>query len=282
MTSNPWQKKRRIESEYANNMSKLTDFFFGKAVNELNDLDQIQERLRSASANPVFQEYADATASRMDTGLRTETARNWREAASKGTQGREVNKLLMMELQGVNGARTNGLVRQNADLIRSLPLDVAQKFNAFIQRQQAAGKRFEAMNLKKYVAGLTKTRIALIARTETSKASTALTRSRAEDIGLDWYIWRTSKDGRVRPSHSHMDGVMVNWNDTPSPEALKGIRSRLGSYHAGDSPNCRCYPEPVVSLSSVRWPHKVYHNGSIVMMTRSKFEQIVGQYKVAA
>jgi len=71
-----------------------------------------------------------------------------------------------------------------------------------------------------------------------------------------------------------MDEVLIKWSDAPSPEALIGVKSSLGKYHAGDCPNCRCYPEPVVNLDNIQWPAKVYSNGAITMMTRVQFERV--------
>jgi SPP1 gp7 family putative phage head morphogenesis protein len=120
-----------------------------------------------------------------------------------------------------------------------------------------------------------KANVNLIARTEVSKTSTALTRARSEEIGLNCYIWRTSEDQRVRKSHDHMDGVIVFWRYPPSPEQLAGERS-VGYYHAGEIFNCRCYPEPLISINDVQWPHKVYISGRIQSMTKSQFAALAG------
>jgi AraC-like DNA-binding protein len=70
-----------------------------------------------------------------------------------------------------------------------------------------------------------------------------------------------------------MSGVLVNWNDPPAPETLfprytktgRPYRNTLGSYHAGQAPNCRCYPETIVDLDLVTWPARVYRNGKITL-----------------
>jgi uncharacterized protein with gpF-like domain len=35
-----------------------------------------------------------------------------------------------------------------------------------------------------------------------------------------------------------MEGKFVTWDDPPTLDGMKG--------HAGQFPNCRCYPEPVI------------------------------------
>jgi SPP1 gp7 family putative phage head morphogenesis protein len=280
MNKQSWQTKKRIESDYSSSMMKMANYFFSKAVEGMDSYDEQLEVLRSASSKPTFMEWANTVARRMITGLYASSASTWREAASIGTEGKQIHKMLSNELEGVTGHKVQELVRNNADLISSLPLEVSKKVTALVQKLAAKGMRYEAISKllveKKLVKKLTKQRITLIARTETSKASTALTRARAEDLDLDWYVWRTSKDGRVRNSHKHMEGVLVSWSEAPAPELLAGVKSKLGHYHAGDAPNDRCYPQPVLSLSSLQWPMKVYYAGQIQYMTRSKFEKIAG------
>jgi hypothetical protein len=70
-----------------------------------------------------------------------------------------------------------------------------------------------------------------------------------------------------------MEGVLVCWNNPPSPEMLIGEKN-VGYYHAGNIYNCRCYPEVVIKLDFISWPHKVYYNGTIQTMTRKQFETI--------
>ncbi len=107
-------------------------------------------------------------------------------------------------------------------------------------------------------------------------ASTALTQARSENMSLAWYVWRTSGDARVRLSHRRMEGVLVAWNEPPNPEALIGVESPLGHYQAGTAPDCRCYPEPLLDLTQVRFPAKIYHAGQTQRMTRAAFAQLSG------
>jgi uncharacterized protein with gpF-like domain len=115
-----------------------------------------------------------------------------------------------------------------------------------------------------------------ISRTIIGKASTVLERARSEDIGIHWYVWETCKDARVRKSHRKMHGVIVPWNSPPSPEGLIGEEEVEGKYHAGEALECRCLGLPLVSLSEVNWPHRVYHRGQIQRMTRVEFKRLSG------
>ena len=122
---------------------------------------------------------------------------------------------------------------------------------------------------------MTKSKAELIARTESSKASTALMRARMAVVGFMWYVWKTSHDSRARSSHSHMDSVLVNWNDPLCAEKLIKEKN-VGPYHAGDIYNCRCYPAPLVDYDEVNWPAKVYWRGKVERMSLSKFKKMQG------
>jgi len=288
MKREDWKHKRRIEAEYQQAITNLMQGFFKKLprVGKVDPFDIVRE-FKKYCQNGKFSAYVNAAASRMVTGLAVQSATTWRQAAAKSTQGRDIYKMLMKELSGQTGRRMKEIVEKNAKLISSIPESIGQSVNRMIAEEVIKGKRSgsienaiidrpDIQEVREHFEQLTESRIALIARTETSKSTTALTRARSEDMDLQWYTWRTSEDGRVRTSHRHMMGVLVSWSEPPSPEHLKNIKSKLGRYHAGDSPNCRCYPEPVLDLSDVQWPAKVYAHGSITRMTRSQFEKMTG------
>jgi len=283
-----WQTKRRLEIEYQESLNQLVGNFFKKLPHlKVVYPNDIMTAFKDYCQNGNFSKYVLAATSRMATGLYVDSARTWREAARKGMQGPKIFELLKTELDGPVGVRVKEIITQNAMLIQSLPDDVASDVTRFIQQETAKGLRAKEIQsglkympsmdaMREKVSELTTARIALIARTETSKASTALTRARSEMIGSDWYIWRTSKDARVRDSHRIMDRVIVSWTDAPNPERIAGVKSKLGAYHAGDAPNDRCYPEPIISINRVSWPAKVHASGRIVTMTQSGFMRFAG------
>lgn len=212
----------------------------------------------------------------MITGVRVDNAKNWREAASLGTRGRDIYQALRQQMQGSVGNLIRAQLDYNARLIRSAPLDISRKMTHYIQQEALRGRRAEDIvsDLKEYVPNLSASRANLIARTEVSKASTALTRAQAYELGLGWYVWRTSEDGRVRQSHRHMDRVLIKWNDPPSPEQLGHEKHTYGHYHAGEIFNCRCYAEPLIDADYVKWPHKAYIGGKIIWLNRKDFVRV--------
>lgn len=105
------------------------------------------------------------------------------------------------------------------------------------------------------------------------RACAAGEQARAKNLGLNWYVWRTCKDNRVRPSHRIMDDVLVPYSNPPAPETLIGERSQ-GHYHARAAIDCRCVQLPLLDPSDVRWPHKVYWGGLVQTMTLRQFRRL--------
>lgn len=137
------------------------------------------------------------------------------------------------------GAVYQQLLNEQVRLITSLPLEAAQRIQDLSTRSLIEGNRSsEIAGLIMATGHVTKSRANTIARTEVSRASCVFTQARAENLGSEGYIWRTSEDGDVRQSHKKMNGTFVAWDNPPTLDGMEG--------HAGCLPNCRCYPEPVI------------------------------------
>lgn len=212
---------------------------------------------------------------KMVTSLFSDSGKTWRQAARTNSKGKGIYEALKNELNGPIGKSINEQIKRNAKLIRSMPKSVSEEITNHVARETLKGRRSEYIteDLQKKFPFMMENKAKTIARTEVSKTSTALTKARCDSLGLPIYIWRTSKDQRVRSSHDIMDDVIIFWNDAPSPEKLDSGKS-VGKYHAGNIYNCRCYPEPIIRLDFVSWPHKVYYKGQIQTMTRNQFESI--------
>lgn len=226
---------------------------------------------------PEFDTYAYKIAKNIVTKLYKDGNMTWRQAVSKNTNSRAMFTTLLKELKRPDtGIAIHFEILRNAEMIKTIPRNISGRVTEKIAKESMKGRRAEDIleDIKDMVPDLTESQAKRIARTETSKTSTALTKARCENMGLKWYIWRTSEDTRTRDSHRHMEDVLVCWDNPPNPEQLIGVKSTLGYYHAGDCPNCRCYPEVLISIDLISWPHKVYYNGSVVKMSRKQFEKI--------
>ena len=267
-----WQPKRRIEVTYKRSLRQIVKKM-NKALKNASTTAQIIKTLREFADTKEFITYAERTAMKMVTSIFTDAGRTWRQAARANSRGRVIYEALKNEMDGPLGLAVKEQIWKNAELIKSLPLEIAKDVTEYTAKKTYEGRRASdiAQDLMNDIPTMSEKKANLIARTEVSKASTELTRARAENLGIRWYIWRTSEDSRVRSSHSHMDGVLICWDNPPSPEKLIKIKSTLGNYHAGECPNCRCYPEVVISIDFIKFPHKVYYKERIVTMTKKEF-----------
>lgn len=126
--------------------------------------------------------------------------------------------------------------RQNAQLIESITEQELLQVSGVVERGLLQGSTFTdvARELSKR-AGITGRRATLIARDQTQRLNSSLTRLRQESIGVEEYIWRTVGDERVRPTHRANNGKTFRWDRPPSVTG-----------HPGNDINCRCIPEPVL------------------------------------
>lgn len=277
MKYDAWRRIKSVEKEYLNSLLRLVKIFNKIAKSSGSDQSKYVQAMRNFQNSSQYEKYVYSAVKRMVTPLEVGNMKTWRQAAKKATQGRFLYSLLMDELkQGKNKVIQNQII-ENANLIKTLPNDVAKKVVNDIAEASLKGMRAES--IEKIIRDKTdqhaRASARFIARTETAKTQSALTKARCEELGLRWYVWRTAQDGnRVRKSHQVMEGVLVAWSNPPSPEELAGEIS-VGNYHAGNIYNCRCYSEPLLEIDDVKWPHKVHLNGQIQTMSKSEFIKIM-------
>ena len=272
-----WRRIKTVEKTYLNSLLKLVKLFNKIAKASGNDQQKYINAMMNFQKSLQYEKFINSSVKRMVLSLDVGNQRTWREAARKATKGKFLYRLLMDELKQGTGQIIQNQVIENVSLIKTLPSDVAEKVVQDISENALKGARAES--IEKVIRDKTdqhaKASARLIARTETAKTQSALTKARCEQLGLRWYIWRTALDGnRVRLSHRIMEGVLVNWNNPPSPEELVGEKS-VGRYHAGNIWNCRCYSEPVLEIDDIRFPARVYYNRQIIMMNKLEFEKIM-------
>lgn len=270
MNSIPWGRIVRATEQ------ELRDLLFPHAILSPREI-------ADRSKSPEFRRAAGLIARHMIFDVSEVNARTWREAAVKSSNGRKIFRALHEELSTPHVRRLlEVLVRENARVIRSMPISIARQLATFTQEQTKSGKRAGviAAEIREMAPYLTENKIQLVARTQVGISESGITRIRAQEIGSDWFVWETSLDSRVRFSHQNMNGVLVNWNDLPSPEALVHERD-YGVYAAGATFNCRCVGLPLISLDEVKWPCRVFSNRRITVMTRDAFAR-KNRYPLAA
>ena len=232
----PFEKARGIEESYARDLRKVAREV-GRIVDAFdpNDparLPPLLDSLRRYAE--ILTPWAEARADTMLAGIDRQDDRAWRNATA------EMSRFLRAEIQAAPTGETFRVLRaEQVALITSLPVHAAQRVQNLAQQAFSGGQRSKTLIDEIMRTGeVTKARATTIARTEVARAASNFTEARAKHIGSEGYIWRTSRDADVRPSHKKMEGKYVAWNSAPTLDGLTG--------HAGCLPNCRCYPEPII------------------------------------
>lgn len=135
---------------------------------------------------------------------------------------------------GVELGIVNGWTIENIELIKDVNVEQVQKIRALMFRSVRDGAR--ASDITSAIAKIMRSsvnRAALIARDQTLKLNGQLDRVKQQNAGLDRYIWRTSKDERVRAKHQAREGKSYTWKSGPP-----------GGSHPGQEVQCRCTAEP--------------------------------------
>lgn len=220
-----------------------------------------------------FNVLANSIVQRMVTGALSGLKSTWRAAAAESTKSRIIYQALREETHsGPMAAAIDEILERNSRLIHSVPPYIARRLSKFAYEETQKGKRPEeiAKEMMKKLPNLSAGRVHLIARTESAKAASAMMEARCAELGIDWYIWRSCRDERVRgrkqnAGHYAMDGVLCRWSDPPCPEALFPYTGGkpAGRYHPGGIYNCRCIAAPVVDLKYLQFPIRVHVSGKV-------------------
>lgn len=134
---------------------------------------------------------------------------------------------------------------QNAQLIRSIASQHINAISGIVYENVMAGNRPSAIEAAIRSYGVTKSRAQFIARDQTAKVLSSISRARQQDAGFKFFKWDTSHDERVRASHKEAQnrvtkyGVGVyRWDDPP---VIHGERLTPGTDY-----RCRCVSLPVL------------------------------------
>lgn len=138
------------------------------------------------------------------------------------------------------GATLANFTADNVSLITSISDRYFGEVEGIVSRGFRGGRRAaELIPQIRDRFGVTQSRATLIARDQISKLNGQLTRQRQTSLGIDDYIWRTSRDERVRESHRRLEGTTQSWDEPPI--VAPGRRE-----HPGGDFRCRCGAEPVI------------------------------------
>lgn len=126
-------------------------------------------------------------------------------------------------------------VADNVALIKTIPNQFFSSIQGIVSDGARSGKNMQDItaDLQKRT-GVAKSRAKFIARDQVSKFNGDLNQLRQKNVGINSYIWSTSLDERVRPSHAAKEGKKFSWDNPPNDTG-----------HPGEDYNCRCVAIPV-------------------------------------
>lgn len=128
---------------------------------------------------------------------------------------------------------------ENARLIKSIAEDLLDEVQEIVTASVERGTRVET--LAKQIEErfrVSRSRAKLIARDQTAKANSQLTKLRHEAAGVERYRWSSSQDERVRPAHRRMNRTVHRWDDPPLVDGRR--------VHPGEDYQCRCVAIPIL------------------------------------
>lgn len=230
-------RARKAEVQYARQLRKVARHIGDLVMGLFDAADPasagIVERALRRYA-PAIEAWASSVGGRMVAEVAARDRKAWMAVS------REMGTAIHREIER---APVGAILRQRlvdqVSLITSLPTEAAERVHQLTIEGLSNGARASEIAAEIMRSGEVSTaRANLIARTEVSRTATAFTEARAESIGSEGYIWRTAGDSDVRDSHRGMAGKYVPWKSPPTLDGMTG--------HAGQFPNCRCYPEPVI------------------------------------
>ena len=139
-------------------------------------------------------------------------------------------------------------VKENVDLIQTIPNDALGKMKDIVYDGYAKGKTTTRMVKDiQQVYRINKRHATLIARDQTAKLNGQIQQAQQMDAGITEYIWYTTGDSRVRRSHQELNGHKFRW-DTPP------MNSDGRACHPGEDYQCRCVALAVFDKDTIDLP----------------------------
>lgn len=142
------------------------------------------------------------------------------------------------------GAALREGVAANVELIKSIPTQYLDAIRDTVSTAFAKGERFESVVGRiAHIGEVTKSRAELIAQDQIAKLTSKFNEVRQTSVGITHYVWSTSHDERVRPSHAAVNGETFAWKSPPE----------IDGEHVNPGEAVRCFPGD----SEIQFAHDV-------------------------
>lgn len=163
---------------------------------------------------------------------------------SKQEFAKQVRAVMGVDLPGSDphfGAMFADFRAQNVAMIKSLAADKVSRVHKIFTEAGSSTRVEEIATQIRAQTDATKARAALIARDQVLSLNAQVTQKRHQAAGITSYIWRTSRDERVRAAHKALEGQQFTYGEPPIVDPKSGRREEPGQGF-----QCRCTAEPVI------------------------------------
>lgn len=244
----------------------------GRAITATTDTVAMDASFSSMAANLVRELTKRFTALFVDRagGL----AKAWAEGISRqsavglGQSLKEVSGGVTLKTDVVSGVVADVVrasVKQNVALIKSIPAKFFLEIEGEVMRSIQTGRGMA--DLQPFLEaryGISKRRAALIARDQTSKATTAINRARMQGLGVKKFKWLHSMGGKEpRPLHKNtLNGKVFSMDDPPVIDERTGERG-----FPGQLINCFTGSTKVSLANGCKNLWRYWHSGDIIRIS---------------
>jgi len=160
-------------------------------------------------------------------------------------------------------------VDSNVNITKALSANQLSELTQILSKGYRAGFSYDIIvQQMQYQLEINKKKAAFIARKEITELNSDYIRSESLKYGFDLYIWRTSNDDRVRPSHQVLNRRIMTWLNAkifkykvedkkwllksilPASYQENGETIKGGvQKQCGHDYGCRCMPSMIIDLS---------------------------------
>ena len=141
-------------------------------------------------------------------------------------------------------------VQDNVNLIKSIPQNTLNDMQNIVLEGYKNGTLNRDISKQiQDVYGVSKSKAQFLARDQTAKLNSDISKEQFKDAGVEEYIWRDSDDERVRPRHEQLDGTVQRLDDPPIVDIRTGCRG-----HPGEDYSCRCVKLPIFDFLGIDLP----------------------------
>lgn len=245
--SRPVFVSKRTEVLYLTALNGVIDEMHTATVDELDKLLKPQIGDSIAVADGLFDRFTGGFAS-FSQQIKEKISSLAERIAQKivDEQKKSSDKQLAELLRKQTGVDLSGLMKDedivevikeaigaNVALINSIPQQYLDRVEMAVLNGLQRGDLNKTLSdeLQK-IHATTKSRAELIASDQLGKINSRLSQVRQQKLGITHYVWRTSRDERVRHNHRLRDGKLIAWDNPPDDG------------HAGQAIRCRCVAMP--------------------------------------